>query len=224
MKLKTLVLTAGLLAMAPLVMAQTTTNTKSVTVEVVAVHGQKLIYKMDGVVKEATIPASTRFDMGGKKLTLGELEPGSTVTATITTKTTEIPAEKIVTIKNADVLHVQGRTVIVRNEDKEIKKHVLPGDFPIYVDGKKLTVYQLKKGMKVSATITEEIPPVTLTEQQLSATAQAPVKPEPAPAPAPAAEKPAKLPKTGSHLPLLGLLGLLSMGAGAGLRGLRRRS
>ena len=57
----------------------------------------------------------------------------------------------------------------------------------------------------------------------------APVKVAAAPAPAPAAEPapveapaPAKLPKTGSPLPLGGLLGLLFTGAGLGLRKLRQ--
>lgn len=224
MSLKSVVLTAGLLAVAPFLMAQsTTTSVKTITAEVVAVHGQKLVYKLDGKTLEATIPSSVRFDVGGKQLTLAELEPGSTVTATITTKTTEIPGEKVVTIKNGEVMHVSGRTVIIKHENGTLKKHVVPSDFPIYVDGKKLNIYKIKKGMKVSAYFVEDMPAVTITDKEMAATAALPEKPAPTPEPA-KVTAPAKLPKTGSHLPLLGLLGLLSMGAGVSLRGLRRRS
>jgi len=229
MKLNALLLSASLLAFSPALTAQTTTTQKVVTAEVVAVHGNKLIYKMDGVVKEAQIPASVRFDVGGKKLSLSELEPGSTVTATIATKTTVVPGEKIVTIKNGKVLHVQGNTVIAQTEDQVIKKHVIPSDFPIIVDGKKTNVHKLKKGMTFSATWVTRAPSTTVTEREIAdASAKLPEKPAaaaPAPAPAPVAKAaPAKLPKTGGHLPLLGLLGLLSLGAGAGLRRLRPRS
>jgi len=105
---------------------------------------------------------------------------------------------------------------------------VIPSDFPIIVDGKKTNVHKLKKGMTFSATWVTTAPSTIVTEKEIAeASAKMPEKPAPevAPAPAPAAKAaPAKLPKTGGHLPLLGLLGLLSLGAGAGLRRLRPRS
>jgi len=224
MKLNALFLSVSLLAFSPALAAQTTTVSKTITAEVVAVHGHKLIYKQDGVVKEAEIPASVRFDVGGKQLTLAELEAGTTVTATITAKTTVVPGEKVVTIKNGKVVHVQGNTVIARTEDGVVKKHVIPYDFPIWVDGKKLSVAKLKVGMNFTATWVTQKPSTIVTEKEMSAVGTAPVKPAPEVAPAPVAAPAKKLPKTGGHLPLLGLLGLLSLGAGAGLRRLRPRS
>lgn len=223
MNIKHLILAAAFLTVTPFLNGQTTSTSKTVTAEVVAVHGQKLIYKQDGKILEAEIPPTVRFDVGGKQLTLAELEPGSTVTATITTKTTEIPGEKIVTVKNAEVMHVNGRTVVLKHENGEFKKHSVPGDFPIMADGKKTTVYKLKKGMKISATFTEQKPATLVTEKEMTAMATLPEKPEPAPEPAQAAPA-TKLPKTGSHVALLGVFGLMSLGAGLGLRRLRRRS
>jgi hypothetical protein len=53
----------------------------------------------------------------------------------------------------------------------------------------------------------------------------APAQPEPAPAPAPVQEEaPRTLPETGSPVPLIGLLGLASMGLGLGARALGKRS
>jgi LPXTG-motif cell wall-anchored protein len=56
--------------------------------------------------------------------------------------------------------------------------------------------------------------PAAPAPKQVAAAAPAPAEPEPAPK---------KLPKTGSPLPLMGLLGLLCSGLSIGMRMLRRR-
>jgi hypothetical protein len=81
--------------------------------------------------------------------------------------------------------------------------------------------------MKLSATIVSEKEVGTMTAAELQASVSAP-PPAPAAAPAlaaaPAPPAPAKkLPKTAGPLPLIGLLGLLSLGVGAGLSVLRRQ-
>lgn len=96
-----------------------------------------------------------------------------------------------------------------------------------------------EKGMTISATKIVEVPETVVTQKKILA-GQMPPPPPPAPdqpiliavlvpvpvptaAPAPAPEAPApSLPKTGSSLPLIGLLGLLLMGASFGLRSFRR--
>jgi LPXTG-motif cell wall-anchored protein len=90
----------------------------------------------------------------------------------------------------------------------------------------------LKKGMKVSATkIVEE--PVSVVERQKQLTGSMPPPPPPPPAeapilvavaeptPVPAAAAP-ELPKTGSALPLIGLLGSLSFLCSLGLGVIRK--
>jgi LPXTG-motif cell wall-anchored protein len=80
--------------------------------------------------------------------------------------------------------------------------------------------------MKISATIVSEKEVGTVSAAEIQAEVS---KPKPAPAaapaaaPAPAPAPAAKLPKTAGLLPLIGLLGLLSLGLGAGLSALRRR-
>ena len=111
------------------------------------------------------------------------------------------------------------------------------------IDGQEKTVFDLRKGMNVSATVVTQVPE-TVVAQQRKVTGSAPPPPETpkiegalliedAPAPAPkqvASAEPApepepapkKLPKTGSPLPLMGLLGLLCSGLSIGMRMLRR--
>ena len=102
--------------------------------------------------------------------------------------------------------------------------------------------FGLKKGMMISATKVVEVPE-TVVEQQRKLTgtmpppppappADAPIlvaveRPAPAAAPAPAAvasaePAPTTLPKTGSLTPLIGLLGLISLGLALGIRVIRQ--
>jgi hypothetical protein len=90
----------------------------------------------------------------------------------------------------------------------------------------------LKKGMMVSATKIVEVP-VTTVEHQKQLTGSMPPPPPPpppdapiliavaAPAPAPTPSAP-ELPKTGSVLPLIGLLGSLSFLCSIGLGVIRK--
>src|SRR5262249_55109264 len=113
------------------------------------------------------------------------------------------------------------------------------------IDGQEKTVFDLRKGMNVSATVLTQVPETVVAQQRnVSGTAPTPpatpplegallIEEAPAPkqvaaaapatAPAPAAEPaPTKLLKTGSPVPLIGLMGLLSLGLSFGIRMFRR--
>jgi LPXTG-motif cell wall-anchored protein len=106
------------------------------------------------------------------------------------------------------------------------------------IDGKETDAFNLKKGMKVSAQqVTES--PETVVSHEVTRTGTMP-PPPPAPTPdlpilivfvpvhAAAAEtasaepEPTSLPKTGSNLPLLGVLGIFSLALGLGLKAARK--
>ncbi len=119
--------------------------------------------------------------------------------------------------------------MILTLPDGTNKQYNVPKGQIFMINGQKDTVFQLRKGMMVSATVvTEE--PVTEVSHNKSVTGVMPKPPVPDAPPvvlvesttqpaqptqtAAAEPAPKALPKTGSEWPLVGLLGLGSLGAG----------
>ena len=227
---------------------QTQTNTSSgqatheVKVErgeVVYVSGNDLVVRMeDGTIRHIpNVPESAKVTVDGKELGIHDLKPGMKLERTITTTSTPklVTTTQTVTGK---VWNVNPPTsVILTLEDGTNQQFKIPKGQKFNVDGQMVDAWGLKKGMKVSATkVVEE--PVTEVSVKKSVSGQMPpppppppdqpiiiavITPPPAPAAAPAAEAPAPaLPKTGSELPLFGLLGALSLASSLGLRAFRK--
>jgi LPXTG-motif cell wall-anchored protein len=233
------VLGAALVGMtAAVTLAQTTTQTKKF--EVIAVEGNDLVVKLPEGTKELTVPEDFRFDVDGKSLSVHDLKPGMTGTATITTRTTMVPVT-VTEVKNGTVMKALGGTSIIVRTDENIIKMFSQADvdkrnIKIMRGGEPAQITDFREGDKLSATIITSMPPKVLTEKQVEATlarseggtraATAPraaAAPTPSPA-APATEAPKTLPKTASPLPLIGLMGIASLVAGLGLTARRRRA
>ena len=224
---------------------QTTTTeqaSKEVQVErgeVVLVEGNDLVVKMeDGSIRHiANVPESAKVTVDGKQLGIHDLKPGMKLQRTITTTTTPQLVTTVQTV-TGKVWHVTPpNSVILRLENNTNQAFKIPKGQKFNVNGQMLDAFGLKKGMVVTATKIVEVPEVLVSQQKhVSGTMPAPpsappadvpiliAKEEPTPAPAvpeaPAA--PAKtLPKTGSVLPLIGLLGLLCLSASLGVKFLR---
>ena len=215
-------------------LAQSTTETKKF--QVIAVEGNQLVVKLPEGTKELTVPDDFRFTVDGQSLSVHQLKPGMAGTATITTTTTSVPVT-VTEVKNGTVLQAMGTTIIVRTSDNQIKMFS-QGDIDkrgvkIMRGGQPAQISDFRANDKLSATIVTTFPPKVLTEKEVQATlakaapAGAPAG-APAAAPAPAAAAPAAaaeprtLPRTASKLPLLGLLGFVSLVAGMSLT-VRRR-
>lgn len=241
------VLAAGVM----LAQASSSTTTEKRSFEIISVDGNRVVAKTDQGIREVTLPNDFKINIDGKDVGVSELKPGMKGTAIVSTKTTMSPVV-VTEIKNAEVLNVSGNTIIVRGADG-IKKYTAQDakdrNVSIMREGERVDLSQLRPGDRLTATIITKKPPVVTTEQAIksasasspassapakaaaSAPAPAAAASAPAPAPAPAAEpaKPAetkmakKLPKTGSHLPLAGGLGMLFVAAGLTLTALRRR-
>jgi LPXTG-motif cell wall-anchored protein len=204
------------------------------TGEVLWVQGNTVIVRGPAGVTRFDVDDDVRFNLDGKEVSVHELKPGVKFTATVKTTTTPIQ-EYATEVKQAEVVNVLGSTITIRNSNGEYKKFTADDikniNVTITIDGKAVNASQLKKGDRISATIITPLPPTSMTETEVAAVLTSPPPPppvaapapKPAPAAAPPAEpKPAKLPKTGSSLPLVGFAGLLALALGAALS-VRRR-
>ena len=227
-----------------------TVTTEQLRGEVVKVEGNNLVVKMSsGELRTFTnIPDSRRATIDGVEVGVRDLKPGTRLTATITKTTTPVTV-RTTTVKTAKVWYVSAPHVILTHPDGQNKQYTVKDDFKFIVNNQPATVFDLRPGMNVSAERIVEEPTVEITSDSKvvgqapapapaastakpatsGATAGAkPAAPPPAaapaaaPAPAPAAAAPAKLPKTGSPVPLMGLLGLLMIGGSLALRRVRR--
>jgi hypothetical protein len=221
----------------PAAAQQTTVELKNG--EVLSVQGNQLVVRTPEGVKNITVPDTLRINVDGQMLSVAELKPGMKLTAMITTTTK--PVEMTATeVREAEVVHTMGSTIVIRNEKGELKKFT-PQDMQnmnvvIYKNGKEVEPFALRKGDRITATIVTKLPPQTITETDLKVFGQAPPPPpaappapqpqavaKAAPPPPPAEPMPETLPKTASPLPAIGLAGALLLGAGLAVRSLRRR-
>ena len=208
------------------------------TAQVVYVSGNDVVVKMqDGSLRHFNnVPESMRVNVNGQQLGVHQLKPGMTITRTVvqTTTPTVITTTQSVTGK---VWHVNPPlSVILTLADGTNQQFKIPNGQKFNVDGQMVDAWGLKKGMTVSATKVVEVPQTTVSQKTiLTGTAPPPpppqdqpilvavITPMPAPAaPAPAPAPPASLPKTGSELPLIGLLGLMCLASSFGLKQLKR--
>jgi hypothetical protein len=219
---------------------QATTEVKVDRGTVLLVDGNDLVVKAeDGHLRHfANVPESARAIVDGQQLGIHDLKPGMTLERTITTTTTP---QIITTVKQVTgtVWYVNPpSSVVLTLEDGTNQAFKIPDGQKFNIDGQTTDAWGLRKGMKISATKVTEVPE-TVVEQQKAFTGTAPppdppadlpilvvvVLPVDAPAPAPAATvAAATLPQTGSQLPLIGILGALSLAAGLGLRAARLRA
>jgi LPXTG-motif cell wall-anchored protein len=209
---------------------------------VVYVSGNELVVKgVNGEVKHLIIPEGETFDVEGKQLTVHQLTPGTHLTRTITTTTTPTTIRTVRTIEGK-VWHANPPSMVILTlPDGTNKQYKIPKGQMFMIDGKQQSAFHLKKGMMVSATVVTEEPVTHVSQSQavtgvapempdkvdvlLVESSQQPAQPTTTAAPptqtAAAEPAPKTLPKTGSEWPLVGLLGLGSLGAGILTRRIR---
>lgn len=246
MKLKRVIGTfIVLIAAVVMINAQETTTTTSTTGpashqiavergEIVYISGNEVVVRMEnGEIREFTAAPGATAIVDGKKITIADAKPGMKLERTITTTTTPRTVTTIRTI-HGKVWHVNApKSVILTLPDGQNKQYNVPKDQKFMINGAEKTVFELRKGMIVNATVLVSVPE-TVVAQEKRLTGKMPPPPptppmesailieQPAPVQVAEAEAPAKLPKTGSEVPLLGLFGILSL-AGSGLLSLLKR-
>ena len=176
--------------------------------EVIAVDGNDLVVRLPEGTRQINVPPGFVFTVNGKPLSVSDLKPGMSGTATITTTTTVTPVT-VTEVKSGTVALVSGTAVYVRTPEgvrlftqSELDKRGMK----IFVDGKPRAVNELHEGNKLTATIITTKPPSIVTEKEVQATlaktgaapAAAAAAPAPAPAPAP---RPAPAPSAAQAAP-----------------------
>jgi LPXTG-motif cell wall-anchored protein len=228
------------------VKTQTTTEagapTQEVTVErgeVVYVSGNDLVVRMeDGQLRHfSNVPESVRVTVDGKELGVRDLKPGMKLQRTVVKTTTPQTIKTVQTVTGKVWQVSPPNSVILTLEDGTNQQFTIPKGQKFNVDGQMTDAFGLKKGMKISATKIVEEPQTVVEEEKKVTGAMPPPPPVPAadvpiliavvkvpapPAAAPPEQAKAKLPQTGSPLPLIGLLGIIALGSSLALRLMRR--
>jgi hypothetical protein len=225
------------------VQTQTTTTTHTPTVvnqvengEVITVSGNDLVVKMaDGSIRHiANVPESARVTVDGQQLGIHDLKPGMKLQRTITTTTTPKTITTVQSVTGTVWNVMPPVSVILTLADGKNQKFKIPKNQKFNVQGQMVDAWGLRKGMTISATKVVEVP-VTDIALTRTVTGEMPTPPPPPPADVPilvaeetappvevAQAAPTQLPKTASQLPLIGLLGFLSLASSLGLRGVRK--
>ena len=209
--------------------------------EVIHVSGHDIVVELEnGKLELLNLPKDFKFDVDGKHLTVHELTPGTKLSQEIHTVSSPQEVTTVRTV-NGKVWHISPPHLILSFPGGENKSYTVPEGIVFNIVGQKKTVFDLRKGMEISATVVTVAPQETLSTHTVVTGQAPPAKPEVAfegpllieppvetPAPAVTAKTeelaPRELPTTGSTLPLVGLVGVLFLALYAGLRLARRKT
>jgi len=225
--------------------AQTSVSTEVRRGEVVYVAGDDLVVRAeDGQIKHYNIPKDFRFTVDGRQLSASELRPGMRLTQTITTTETPKTVQSVQTITGRVWFVAPPKTVVLTLPNNTNKTFTVPEGTQFTANGRPATVFELKKGDRITATIVTRSTETQVTQSNVVAGQAPPPRqvaaavPSPLPTPTmvgvllieappiPEAEMvaSAQLPRTASSIPLIGFLGVLALGISLGLMALRRRT
>jgi hypothetical protein len=128
-------------------------TSSKMTGEVVIVDGNNLLVRMqaDGQYRIFNVMPGREFIIDGQKKLIGDLSPGTTLTATITTREQPITIRTTSSL-NGEVWYVDRNYVILRLANGEVRDYNVPDSYRFTVEGKPASVKELRKGMQVSAT------------------------------------------------------------------------
>ena len=130
---------------------KTNTTTSKLEGTVEYVEGNTLLVRLkSGELDEFRVPPTRRFLIDGKELTVGQLKPGTKLTATITTSTMSA-TERTTTVGSGKVWFVSGYNVILTLPNGENHMYTVDDSYRFTVDGQQASVKDLRKGMQVSA-------------------------------------------------------------------------
>ena len=195
--------------------------------EVIHVSNHQIVVRLEsGKLELLSLAEDTKFQVDGKELTMHELKPGTKLMQEVHTVTTPQEVTTLRTVKGK-VFKVSGPHLILRFPDNTTKSYTVPDGIVFHINGQDKTVFDLREGMEIDASVTTLAPQhviskhTVLTGEAPKASAvafegplllEAPTRLSMPPLVA-SVQPPAatELPKTASAVPLIGLLGLVSL-------------
>ena len=146
--------------------------------EVLAVNGNDIMVKMDtGEVRHYTAPPGATANVDGRQITVQDLRPGMKLQRTTITTTTDRVVSSVRTTQGT-VWQVNAPYVIFTGPDGKNKQVKVPDGTKFTIEGESKTVFDLRKGMKFTATIVTQAPERVVTSTR-STTGTAPPPPKP---------------------------------------------
>ena len=140
-------------------------KTEKMTGEVAWIQGNTLIAKMlpYGFYSIFNVKPGREFIVDGQTKHIGDLKPGTVLTATVTTTVRSVTNRTTSNLKGR-VWWVQGNYVVLTLANGENKEYNVPDSFKFVVEGKPASVSELRQGMEVSATQIVEEPHTEISE------------------------------------------------------------
>lgn len=151
-------------------------ETKVRNADVVYVEGNDLVIKAaNGRLEHLVVPATDKFHIDGREISVFDVKPGMKLTETITTTMTPRYVKTIRTIEGT-VFHINPpRTLILTLPDGHMTYKV-PSHAGFTINDKPQTVFELRKGMQFKATIVTDEPRIVIKNVK-HVVAQAPLAP-----------------------------------------------
>jgi hypothetical protein len=219
-------LTFGSAAIAQTSTMESVTTKKTVkTGTIVSVSGNKVVLQEADGNHEYKVPPGFKVQVDGQDVGVDQLKPGMKVAAVITDQVTTRDVTVTKVLKGTVVQIAPGGIVVKDPKNNYVSYNFKDPDgndvYFLGADGTEQSLRDVKMGDRLTGTFVTKLPPQVVSQRSVkAAAAMPPPPPDAAPAVAVAAA-PAKMPKTASPLPLLGLLAALSAGIALTLRGAR---
>ncbi len=189
------------------------------TSTVVYVGGDDLVLKAaDGKLLNFTVPAGYHFSAGAKQLTLAELKPGTALTKPVATGTDPKLVSAVAVVKGKVYASTPPDAVTIALADGT-KDFMVPAGTKFMVDGKAVSITDLKPDMMVEATV---VTTAADAEKTAAATPATPPMKGTLLVAKTLGEGEAELPLAGTNLPLYGIAGFVLLAGGIGLMSFRK--
>ena len=153
-----------LLLAAPTVLAQQTTTTttpqgvtKDVQVEnsqVLYVSGDTVVLRnADGGLQLLGLPADETISVNGQPVAPRDLKPGTTLTHVHMRSVQQSTVTNVTQIDGTVMRFIAPNSVILRLGDNTVDRFTIPNHANIMVDGREVSPSDLRRGMRISATV-----------------------------------------------------------------------